>query len=563
MIYVLKGDFLWLEPTTCSRFNCLIGGRVLEVEDDKIKIIDDFSEEQWLPLDRNYRIMHATSVQGVEDMINLGDLHEAALLRNLFVRYNNKLIYTYVGSLLIAVNPYAYLPIYSTEQVRLYRNRRIGELPPHIFAIANSAYSNMKITGQNQSIIMNFSGESGSGKTESAKLVIQFLATISGQHSWIEQQVLEANPILEAFGNAKTTYNDNSSRFGCVIELFFTAGGALEGARIDQYLLEKSRIVSQVVDERNYHIFYCLLAGLSKSEKEQLFLSDADDFYFLNQGEAILVEGRDDAADFAEIRSSMKVLMFKETEIWSIFRILAALLHIGNVKYFVAIINNIETTEIRDTREIEKISNLLLIDEQSLADALTTRTLSIGEERVISCLSAEQSLDARDAFAKAIYHRLFLYVMDKINDALNVGRKEGSRYSTTSILDIFGFENLARNSFEQFCINYANEALQQLFIHHTFKLEQNKYDTEEINWGPIEINDNVEVLDLIASGPMNIMSVIDEESIFAKGTDQSMLKKLHSCFASKEKVYIRPKSDLSKSFGIAHHNGIIFYQSKG
>uniref|UniRef100_A0A0R3RZD1 SSD domain-containing protein n=1 Tax=Elaeophora elaphi TaxID=1147741 RepID=A0A0R3RZD1_9BILA len=561
------GDFLWLDSIAKSGFICPIGARVLEVENDKFRAIDDFGQEQWLPVDNPYRVMHATSVQGVEDMINLGDLHEAALLRNLFVRYNNKLIYTYVGSVLIAVNPNIPLPIYSIEQIRLYHNRRIGELPPHIFAIANSAYYNMKSNNQDQCIFI--SGESGSGKTESAKLVIQFLATISGQHSWIEQQVLEANPVLEAFGNAKTTRNDNSSRFGRNIDLYFTSNGAIEGARFEHYLLEKSRVVSQASDERNYHIFYCLLAGLTESEKRELSLSNARDFYYLNQGGTTRVEGRNDAADLIEIRSSMKVLMFKDSEIWFIFKILAAILHTGNIKHVVTTTDGVETVEIKDTVEIEKIANLLLVAKQSLVNALTTRTLLIGTERVVSYLSAEQTLDVRDMFVKAIYHRLFLHIVEKINGTMNGVRKEGSQNSTISILDIFGFENFVRNSFEQLCINYANEALHQLFINFIFKMEQSgeyissAYDLEQIRWGPIDVLSDKEVLDLIALGPMSVISIMDEESILPKGTDQSMLRKLHIHHGKKEGLYFKPQSDLDRSFGIAHYAGTVFYHSKG
>ncbi|KAL3989236.1 Myosin head (motor domain) family protein [Acanthocheilonema viteae] len=561
MVQLSKGDFLWLESIAKSRFICPIGARILEVENDKFRVIDDFGQEQWLPVDSAYRMMHATSVQGVEDMISLGDLHEAALLRNLFVRYNNKLIYTYVGSVLIAVNPNTSLPIYSMEQIRLYRNRRIGELPPHIFAIANSAYYNMKSSNRDQCIFI--SGESGSGKTESAKLVIQFLATISGQHSWVEQQVLEASPIMEAFGNAKTVRNNNSSRFGRNIDLYFTSNGAIEGARIEHYLLEKSRVVSQASDERNYHIFYCLLAGLTESEKQELYLSDVKDFYYLNQGGTVAVEGRNDAADLAEIRSSMKVLMFKDSEIWSIFKILAAILHAGNIKYMATAMDGMERVEIRDTIEIERVANLLSMEKQALVKVLTSRSSLIGTERVLSYLSAEQTLDVRDIFVKAIYHRLFLHILEKINETMNGVRKEKSQKSTISILDIFGFENFLRNSFEQFCINYTNEILHQLFINFMFKMEQSAYDLEQISWGPIEVASDKEILDLVALGPTSIMSIMDEESVLLKGTDQSMLKKLHIHHESKEGLYFRPQSDLDKSFGIAHYAGTVFYHSKG
>lgn len=231
----------------------------------------------------------------------------------------------------MAVNPYQVLPIYTGDQIKLYKDKRIGELPPHIFAIGDNAYTNMKRSGQDQCIII--SGESGAGKTESTKLILQYLAAISGQHSWIEQQILEANPILEAFGNAKTTRNDNSSRFGKYIDIHFNQHGIIEGAKIDQYLLEKSRIVGQADQERNYHIFYCMIAGLSDQEKKLLELQDSSKYYYLIQGGTITCDGRDDASEFAQIRSAMKVLVFSDQESWLVFQILACLLHLGNIKY--------------------------------------------------------------------------------------------------------------------------------------------------------------------------------------------------------------------------------------
>uniref|UniRef100_A0A915BGX9 Myosin-VIIa n=1 Tax=Parascaris univalens TaxID=6257 RepID=A0A915BGX9_PARUN len=561
MVIITKGDFIWVESSNKNKYSCPIGARVVDSQGGRVKVVDDDGKEQWLKAEQKIRIMHPTSVQGVEDMIQLGDLHEAGILRNLFVRYKEKLIYTYTGSILVAVNPYMDLPIYTAEQIRLYRNRRIGELPPHIFAISDNAYANMRKNCRNQCLII--SGESGAGKTESTKLVLQFLATVSGQHSWIEQQVLEANPIMEAFGNAKTVRNDNSSRFGKYIDIHFTGNGAIEGAKVEQYLLEKSRLVSQTLGERNYHIFYCLLAGLSAAEKDELSLTNALDYFYLNQGKMLEADGRDDAADLAEMRSAMKVLMFKDAEIWKIFRILAALLHIGNIKYSATILNNMEATEIKDKTGVSRVAKLLQVDERSLVNALTTRSLITREERVVSCLSAEQSLDIRDALVKGIYGRLFLHIINRINDAIYRPRKDGHRRYSIGVLDIFGFENFNTNSFEQLCINFANENLQQFFVRHIFKLEQDEYDAEKISWRQIEFIDNQNVLDLIAQQQMSIMSLIDEESIFPKGTDQTMLNKLHATHGHNDKLYLKPKSDLNKSFGINHFAGVVFYNYKG
>ncbi|KAL3220023.1 hypothetical protein MRX96_030101 [Rhipicephalus microplus] len=375
----------------------------------------------------------------------------------------------------------------------------------------------MKRFHVNQCVII--SGESGAGKTESTKLILQYLAAISGQHSWIEQQILEANPILEAFGNAKTIRNDNSSRFGKYIDIHFNKQGIIEGAKIEQYLLEKSRIVSQAQYERNYHIFYCMLSGLSKEDKAKLELQDASKYHYLTQGGSITCEGRDDAAEFADIRSAMKVLMFSDHEIWDILKILGIVLHLGNIKYKPRLIDNLDAVELIGAGSVQSAAKLLEVNQQHLMDALTTRTIFAHGDTVVSTMSVDQSKDAAGHYRTSI-----------------------------GVLDIFGFENFAVNSFEQFCINYANENLQQFFVRHIFKLEQEEYNLECINWQHIEFVDNQDCLDLIAVKPMNIMALIDEESKFPKGTDQTLLNKLHKTHGT-NKNYLKPKSDINTAFG--------------
>ncbi|XP_010132367.1 PREDICTED: unconventional myosin-VIIa-like, partial [Buceros rhinoceros silvestris] len=278
---ILAGDYVWMDLKTGREFDVPIGAVVKLCDSGQIQVVDDEGNEHWISPQNASHIkpMHPTSIHGVEDMIRLGDLNEAGILRNLLIRYREHLIYTYTGSILVAVNPYQLLPIYSPEQIRLYTNKKIGEMPPHIFAIADNCYFNMQRNNKDQCCII--SGESGAGKTESTKLILQFLAAISGQHSWIEQQVLEANPILEAFGNAKTIRNDNSSRFGKYIDIHFNKRGAIEGAKIEQYLLEKSRVCRQAQDERNYHVFYCMLRGMTMEQKKKLGLGKATDYNYL------------------------------------------------------------------------------------------------------------------------------------------------------------------------------------------------------------------------------------------------------------------------------------------
>uniref|UniRef100_T1IYK7 Myosin motor domain-containing protein n=1 Tax=Strigamia maritima TaxID=126957 RepID=T1IYK7_STRMM len=460
---------------------------------------------------------------------------------------------TYTGSILVAVNPYQILPIYTADQIKMYKDRKIGELPPHIFAIGDNAYTNMKRFAQDQCVII--SGESGAGKTESTKLILQFLAAISGQHSWIEQQILEANPILEAFGNAKTIRNDNSSRFGKYIDIHFNQQGIIEGARIEQYLLEKSRLISQAQNERNYHIFYCMLSGLSRDEKNKLDLQDATHYNYLTQGGNITCDGRDDGAEFSDIRSAMKVLLFSDKEIWEILKILGSMLHLGNVKYKAAVVDNLDTSHIIDAGPVIRASKLLEVDPKLFVEALTSRSIFAQGDTVILPLNASQAKDVRDAFVKGIYGRMFIWIVNKINSAI-YKPKSAPGYIRTSIgvLDIFGFENFTRNSFEQFCINYANENLQQFFVRHIFKLEQEEYNLEAINWQHIEFVDNQEALDMIAIRPMNIMALVDEESKFPKGTDQTLLNKLHKQHGN-NRNYLKPKSDINTSFGLNHFAG--------
>ncbi|XP_043337838.1 unconventional myosin-VIIa isoform X2 [Cervus canadensis] len=559
-----RGDYVWMDLRSGQEFDVPIGAVVKLCDSGQIQVVDDEGNEHWISPQNATHIkpMHPTSVHGVEDMIRLGDLNEAGILRNLLIRYRDHLIYTYTGSILVAVNPYQLLSIYSPEHIRQYTNKKIGEMPPHIFAIADNCYFNMKRNSRDQCCII--SGESGAGKTESTKLILQFLAAISGQHSWIEQQVLEATPILEAFGNAKTIRNDNSSRFGKYIDIHFNKRGAIEGARIEQYLLEKSRVCRQAPDERNYHVFYCMLEGMNEEQKKKLGLGQATDYNYLAMGNCITCEGREDSQEYANIRSAMKVLMFTDTENWEISKLLAAILHLGNLKYEDRTFENLDACEVLFSPSLATAASLLEVNPPNLMNCLTSRTLITRGETVSTPLSREQALDVRDAFVKGIYGRLFVWIVDKINAAIYKPPSQEVKNSRRSIglLDIFGFENFAVNSFEQLCINFANEHLQQFFVRHVFKLEQEEYDLESIDWMHIEFTDNQDALDMIANKPMNIISLIDEESKFPKGTDTTMLHKLNSQHKLNSN-YIPPKNNHETQFGINHFAGIVYYESQG
>ncbi|TRZ04518.1 hypothetical protein DNTS_007824, partial [Danionella cerebrum] len=469
---------------------------------------------------------------------------------------------TYTGSILVAVNPYQLLPIYTPDVIRLYTNKKIGEMPPHIFGIADNCFFSMQRTNKDQCCII--SGESGAGKTESTKLILQFLAAISGQHSWIEQQVLEANPILEAFGNAKTIRNDNSSRFGKYVDIHFSKRGAIEGAKIEQYLLEKSRVCRQAADERNYHIFYCMLAGMNPDQKTKLGLGQARDYIYLTMGNCTVCEGRNDMQEYSSIQSAMKILMFTDTENWEISKLLAAILHMGNLHFEARTLRNLDTCVVVRSHDLSKAASLLEVDPQDVMTCLTSRTLITRGESVSTPLSMDQGLDVRDAFVKGIYGRLFVWIVDKINAAIYRAPSTENKiiHRSIGLLDIFGFENFTTNSFEQLCINFANENLQQFFVRHVFKLEQEEYNLEDINWQHIEFTDNQDALDMIAIKPMNIISLIDEESKFPKGTDATMLNKLNSQHKLNS-YYVPPKHSHETQFGIQHFAGVVHYETKG
>uniref|UniRef100_A0A671U7F1 Myosin VIIAa n=1 Tax=Sparus aurata TaxID=8175 RepID=A0A671U7F1_SPAAU len=557
---LIQGDYVWLDLKTGREFEVPVGAVVKLCDSGQIQVLDDEGNEHWISPQNatNIKPMHPTSIHGVEDMIRLGDLNEAGILRNLLIRYREKLIYTYTGSILVAVNPYQLLPIYTADQIRLYTNKKIGEMPPHIFAIADNCYFNMQRNNRDQCCII--SGESGAGKTESTKLILQFLAAISGQHSWIEQQVLEANPILEAFGNAKTIRNDNSSRFGKYIDIHFNKRGAIEGAKIEQYLLEKSRVCRQAHDERNYHVFYCMLKGMTADEKKKLGLSKATDYTYLTIGKCTVCDGRDDLKEYSNIRSAMKVLMFTDKENWEISKLLAAILHMGNLRYEARTYDNLDACEVVHSPHLTTAATLLEVTH-TLTHTYTQTHIYRHTHRTTPLYLRSLSTAS---LTKGIYGRLFVWIVEKINAAIYKPASSHPKVLRRSIglLDIFGFENFTVNSFEQLCINFANENLQQFFVRHVFKLEQEEYNLEHINWQHIEFTDNQDALDMIAIKPMNIISLIDEESKFPKGTDTTMLNKLN--FQHKVNTnYIPPKNNHETQFGIQHFAGVVYYETRG
>ncbi|AMD21212.1 HEL068Wp [Eremothecium sinecaudum] len=525
-----------------------------------IKIITSSLEEgssDELPLLRNPPVLEAT-----EDLTSLSYLNEPAVLHAIKVRYAQLNIYTYSGIVLIATNPFDRVEqLYSQDMIQAYAGRRRGELEPHLFAIAEEAYSLMKRDGENQTIVV--SGESGAGKTVSAKYIMRYFATVEqcketgagGSLSVIEmsdteKRILATNPIMEAFGNAKTTRNDNSSRFGKYLEILFDAQTSIVGARIRTYLLERSRLVFQPQTERNYHIFYQLLAGLPKTSKEKLRLSEVEDYHYLNQGGEYTIKGVDDKAEYKTTTEALKLVGISEQSQFELFKILAALLHIGNIDIKKT---RTDASVSTDDQHLSTACELLGIDPVNFAKWITKKQINTRSEKIISNLSYKQGVVARDSVAKFMYSALFDWLVQNINKVLCNPEIANEMSSFIGVLDIYGFEHFEKNSFEQFCINYANEKLQQEFNQHVFKLEQEEYVNEQIQWSFIEFNDNQPCIDLIES-KYGILSLLDEESRLPAGSDESWTQKLYQTLDKPptNKVFSKPRFGQAK-FIVSHY----------
>uniref|UniRef100_A0A8D3CG79 Myosin X n=1 Tax=Scophthalmus maximus TaxID=52904 RepID=A0A8D3CG79_SCOMX len=496
--------------------------------------------------------MHRSSVAGVEDMATLEDLHDGAIMHNLFLRYRQRHIYTYIGSILAAVNPYQALPgLYDRPAVELYSRRHLGEISPHIFAVANECYRSLWKRLQNQCVLI--SGESGAGKTESTKLILKFLSAMS-QHSLeasstdgtshVAAALLESSPIMEAFGNAKTVYNNNSSRFGKFVQLHFSQKGNIQGGRIN-------RVVRQNPGERNYHIFYALLAGTNAQQREAFGLTQPDSYHYLRQSSCVADNTINDQGTFQDVLNAMRTMQFTEENIGEILRLLAGILHAGNIEFMTA-----GGAQVSSKSALSRTSDLLGLNSDQLAEVLTHRSMILRGEEISTPLTIEQAVDSRDSMAMALYSRCFNWIIGKLNNRIR-GRED---FKSISILDIFGFENFEVNRFEQFNINYANEKLQEYFNKHIFSLEQLEYNKEGLVWVDINWMDNGECLDLIEK-KLGLLALMNEESHFPKATDDTLLEKLHSQH-SKNPFYVKPRVAVH-FFGVRHYAGEVVYDVRG
>ena len=507
-----------------------------------------------------------------DDMAELTHLNEASVVHNLYMRYQADLIYTYSGLFLVTINPYCPLPIYTNEYINMYKGQGREETKPHIYAMADEAFRNLVDEGENQSILVT--GESGAGKTENTKKVIQYLAAVAHsdspvknktQHSNLSQQILRANPILEAFGNAQTVRNNNSSRFGKFIRIEFTRTGTIAGAFIDWYLLEKSRVVRLNAHERNYHVFYQLLKGADRRMKQDFLLDglDVEDFAYTREGHDTIA-GISDRDEWNMLIEAFNIMGFSEKEQLSILRTVAAVLHLGNI----AVIKESRAADqarlAQDARpEAEKVCKLLGIPVEPFLQGLLHPKVKAGREWVEKVQTPEQVRLALDALAKGIYERGFGDLVSRINRQLDRTGMGLDDSHFIGVLDIAGFEIFEENSFEQLCINYTNEKLQQFFNHHMFVLEQEEYAREQIEWKFIDFGHDLQpTIDLIElPNPIGIFSCLDEDSVMPKATDKSFTEKLHSLWDRKSPKY-RP-SRLGQGFLLTHYAAEVEYSTEG
>ncbi|NWX04278.1 MYH1B protein, partial [Caloenas nicobarica] len=535
------------------------GGETLTVKEDQI-----FS-------------MNPPKYDKIEDMAMMTHLHEPAVLYNLKERYAAWMIYTYSGLFCVTVNPYKWLPVYNPEVVLAYRGKKRQEAPPHIFSISDNAYQFMLTDRENQSILIT--GESGAGKTVNTKRVIQYFATIaaSGEkkkeepgkmQGTLEDQIISANPLLEAFGNAKTVRNDNSSRFGKFIRIHFGATGKLASADIETYLLEKSRVTFQLKAERSYHIFYQIMSNKKPELIDMLLITtNPYDYQFVSQGE-ITVASINDQEELMATDSAIDILGFTADEKTAIYKLTGAVMHYGNLKFKQK--QREEQAEPDGTEVADKAAYLMGLNSADLLKALCYPRVKVGNEYVTKGQTVQQVNNAVGALAKAVYEKMFLWMVVRINQQLDT--KQPRQYFI-GVLDIAGFEifdasttEILFNSLEQLCINFTNEKLQQFFNHHMFVLEQEEYKKEGIEWEFIDFGMDLAACIELIEKPMGIFSILEEECMFPKATDTSFKNKLYDQHLGKSNNFQKPKPGKGKAeahFSLVHYAGTVDYNISG
>ncbi|KAJ1408711.1 P-loop containing nucleoside triphosphate hydrolase [Sesbania bispinosa] len=554
-VNIIVGSQVWVEDPEIA----WIDGEVTQINGTNATIITTDGKTVVAEISSIYPKDTEAPPAGVDDMTKLAYLHEPGVLHNLACRFSLNEIYTYTGNILIAVNPFRRLPhLYDIHMMEQYKGAAFGELSPHLFAVADTCYRAMINENGSQSILV--SGESGAGKTETTKMLMRYLAFMGGRSGTegrtVEQQVLESNPVLEAFGNAKTVKNNNSSRFGKFVEIQFDKNGKISGAAIRTYLLERSRVCQISEPERNYHCFYMLCSAPPEDVKKYK-LGDPRQFHYLNQSSCYEVSNVDDAKEYLETRNAMDIVGISQDEQDAIFRVVAAILHLGNINFVKG--SEVDSSKLKDDKSLfhlRTVAELFMCDEKSLEDSLCKRVIVTPDGNITKPLDPDAAALSRDALAKTVYSRLFDWIVDKINNSIG---QDSNAVSIIGVLDIYGFESFKINSFEQLCINLTNEKLQQHFNQHVFKMEQEEYTKEEINWSYVEFVDNQDVLDLIEKKPGGIIALLDEACMFPKSTHETFAQKMYQTYKG-HKRFSKPK--LSRTnFTINHYAGDVTYQA--
>ncbi|PAA70003.1 hypothetical protein BOX15_Mlig001576g2 [Macrostomum lignano] len=549
-----------------------VKGDVISREGGKVTVKTEKGEEKTLKED-DVQQMNPPKFELYEDMANLTFLNDASVLHNLKQRYIKMLIYTYSGLFCVVVNPYKRLPIYTNSVVLKYKGKRKTEMPPHAFAISDNAYSNMLQDRENQSVLIT--GESGAGKTENTKKVISYFAqltalsggkeaaeAVDNKKGTLEEQIVQANPVLEAYGNAKTVRNNNSSRFGKFIRIHFGPAGKIAGADIEFYLLEKSRVTSQMGGERNYHIFYQLLSDYAKQWHDKLLVAPDPGLYsFINQGE-LQIDGVDDSEEMKFTDEAFDILGFSAVEKNGMYKATCAIMNMGEMKFKQR--PREEQAETDGTAEAEKVAFLLGVNAKDLLQAILKPKVKVGNDYVTKGQSLEQVNFSMQALAKSLYHRMFAWLVARVNQTLDTKAK---RQFFIGVLDIAGFEIFDFNGFEQICINYTNERLQQFFNHHMFVLEQEEYKKEAIDWEFIDFGMDLAACIELIEKPMGILSILEEECMFPKASDTTFKNKLYDNHLGKSPNFGKPKppkpGKAEAHFELHHYAGTVGYNITG
>ncbi len=548
-----SGDWVWVPHPT----QCYVPARVIETSSRKYLVEKEDGKKKKVDKGSAIKLLRSSLKRIVADLTLLDDMTAPLILHCLRKRFEDNKIYTNVGTILISVNPYQRLPLYTDAVIKRYINRGLGvvDMPPHVYNIAHDSFYGVTSFGKNQSVVI--SGESGAGKTEATKTCLQYLARIAGSVSGVEKKVLQANPILEAFGNAKTIRNDNSSRFGKYLEVFFDAKGRITDSATENYLLEKIRVVNPAPRERNFHIFYQITKAAPSALRTKLKLGKPTDYTYLRA--CVDVDTIDDDKEFKEVMQAFGDLGIAKSESEGMFAVCAGILALGNVTFQ----NDGKATSVKDKSWLSTAADVLQIDAKSLEKTLVSRTLRIrGQSNTQVNMDATQSSDTRHALCKFMYGKMFDWLVKRINKSMgkgNAGLKKQLKY--IGILDIFGFEIFKHNSFEQLCINFTNEMLQQHFNRHTFKLEEAMYVSEGIQFDHIEFIDNQPMLDLIRKKPIGILPLLDEELVVPRGSDKTFLAKMIQK-QSKNPVFKRQMKK-PMNFIVKHYAGQVSYDANG